>query len=172
MIWPDWVIQQRFDEIIPISYERDYRLINPASFDVRIGYDLLVEENGEWVGPITMEKGAYFDLHPGQVILVSMLERVRVPLDCTMEFKLKSSRAREGFQHALAGWVDPGWDGYLTMELSNTLQSSSLRITPGLRIGQMVCLQMLSRPQYQYSGRYNGADTVEKSKYQFEDVII
>ena len=71
---------------------------------------------------------------------------------------LKSSRAREGYQHALAGWIDPGWVGSkLTLELKNNRRYRSLPLYPGMRIGQIVFHTMSQTPIKSYTevGNYN-----------------
>jgi deoxycytidine triphosphate deaminase len=78
-----------------------------------------------------------------------------------------SYRAREGLQHLLAGWCDPGWNGSrLTLELKNVRQLHWVGIYPGLRIGQMKFMRMDSTPLASYAdvGRYNGDVTVTSSR--------
>ena len=132
--------------------------IGPASVDVRIGKWLQLE-NGYRVESFEHNSDGYpYFLEPGQFVLVDMLESVHVPLDLSAMFALKSTRAREGYQHAVAGWVDPGWRGILTMELKNNTQHTNLPLYPGMPIGQLIFMKTLDAVEYQ--GRYQGSTTV------------
>lgn len=77
-------------------------------------------------------------LEPGQFVLAVTQQEFNLPLDLSAEYKLKSSLARVGLNHALAGWCDPGWRGALTLELQNTTQHHVIALRKGDRIGQMV----------------------------------
>ena len=80
---------------------------------------------------------------------------------------LKSSRAREGLEHLMAGFCDPGWHGSrLTLELSNARRMHAVAIWPGMKIGQMVFHKMEGIPgrSYAVTGRYNGDLGVTASK--------
>jgi dCTP deaminase len=82
-------------------------------------------------------------------------------------FCLKSSRARDGWDHAEAGFCDPGWYGSrLTMELKNSRRLNALPIWPGMRIGQMKFLLVSGTPErtYAQTGRYNADLGVTASK--------
>jgi dCTP deaminase len=79
---------------------------------------------------------------------------------------LKSSRARSGLNHLLAGWCDPGWHGSkLTLELKNERLHHALPLYPGLKIGQMVFHSMSNTPMNSYRdvGHYNNHLTVMPS---------
>lgn len=141
------------------------QLINPASIDVRLGRRICVEsEELGFDEGYMMDTG--FCLEPGQFILAETWEYVRIPSNIAAFFSLKSSRAREGLQHLMAGFVDPGWQGRLTLELHNSLQYNPILLKPGMRIGQLVLHSMQSEPLKDYSqtGRYQGATQVEESK--------
>ena len=86
-----------------------------------------------------------FILHPGEFVLGSTFERVELPDDVVARLEGKSSLGRLGLLiHSTAGYVDPGWEGNLTLELSNV---ANLPITPydGMKIGQ-ISFQRLSSP--------------------------
>ena len=96
-----------------------------------------------------------------------MLFRSDVPIDVCGRFMLKSSRAREGLQHLLAGWIDPGWHGsVLTLELKNIRQLHPIGIWPGMRIGQVAFSKMSTVVGFSYAetGRYNNDRTVMQSR--------
>ena len=80
---------------------------------------------------------------------------------------LKSSRAREGLEHLMAGYCDPGWHGsVLTLELHNSRQLWPVGLWPGMKIGQIVFHLMAERPvaSYAQTGRYNGDSAVQASR--------
>ena len=102
-------------------------------------------------------------LSPGSFCLAETRECFNLPEDVSAQFVLKSSRAREGLNHLLAGWCDPGWHGSkLTLELKNERRHCPIRLWPGLKIGQMVFHFMSQVPQASYAvtGHYNGHLTV------------
>jgi dCTP deaminase len=149
----------------------DRSLLNPASLDVRLGGTLLIEsaESPQLV-PYPLEGhtevNPYF-LAPGQFCLAQTVETFNLPDHVAAEFRLKSSRAREGLDQALAVWADPGWHGsVLTMELRNNRKLHSIPLWPGMKIGQMVfhLLQTLPDKSYRETGRYNGDAVVMASK--------
>lgn len=119
--------------------------VNPASIDLCIG-DKFVD----------LESDCRFTLSeititPGQAILASTFEWIRMPTNAAGVLYLKSSRAREGLDHALAGWIDPGFCGNLTLELH---AHRSVTIRSGQRVVQLVLMQTTGHAQY--NGRYQG----------------
>jgi len=148
----------------------DERLLNPASLDLRLGDDLLIEsaEHPELVAyPFAhhTEADPYL-LRPGQFVLSSTVEVFNLPDDIAGQFLLKSSRAREGLEHLLAGYVDPGfWGSRLTLELHNSRQLHPVALWPGMKIGQVVFHRMHARPlrSYRETGRYNDQPHVQSS---------
>jgi dCTP deaminase len=86
-----------------------------------------------------------FVLHPGEFVLGSTLERVALPDDLVSRLEGKSSLGRLGLLiHSTAGYVDPGWDGNLTLELSN-VANLPIALYQGMKIGQ-ISFQRLSSP--------------------------
>ena len=99
-------------------------------------------------------------LHPGEFLLGSTSERVALPDDLVARLEGKSSLGRLGLLiHSTAGFVDAGWDGHLTLELSN-VANLPITIYPGMKIGQISFLQMTTAAENPY-----GSDKL-KSKYQ------
>jgi len=139
----------------------DPEMVNPASIDIRIGNDNIYRGVQCNIAGRTAENPIY--LEPGAFMLISTLERLKVPLDCAMDFRLKSSRARAGYDHALAFWFDPGWDGIGTLEITNN-GYDMVPIYPGLRIGQIIYHQLSEPCAKPYVGRYHLATTVEAPK--------
>jgi len=169
VILSDWQIRSRCEGGMVQGYSDE--LINPASLDVRLGDTLLIEsaQSRELV-PYPLrghtEENPY-ELRPGQFSLAPTMETFFIPDDIAGEFRLKSSRAREGLDQALAVWLDPGWRGsVLTMELRNNRQLWPQLLWPGMKIGQIIFHLMAERPVASYSvtGRYNGDLTVMASK--------
>ena len=149
----------------------DPELINPASIDVRLGGTLLIEsaQSRELV-PYPLHQHTEqnpYEFKPGQFGLAPTMETFNVPDYLAVEFRLKSSRAREGLDQALAVWGDPGWHGsVLTLELRNNRQLWPQLLWPGMRIGQMVFHRMSAIPERSYAitGRYCNDRTVTASK--------
>jgi dCTP deaminase len=101
-----------------------------------------------------------FILHPGEFVLGSTFERVRLPDDLVARLEGKSSLGRLGLLiHSTAGYVDPGWDGYLTLELSN-VANLPITIYPRMKIGQISFFRLTSAAQRPYGSKGRG------SKYQ------
>ena len=165
----DWEIRSRCVGGMVEGYSD--KLINPASLDVRLGEMLLIEsaQSRELV-PYPLERHSEeqpYELRPGQFCLAQTQEVFHIPNDIAAEFRLKSSRAREGLDQALAVWIDPGFHGsVLTLELRNNRQLWPQLLWPGMKIGQMIFHLMSSRPinSYAVTGRYNGDLAVQGSR--------
>ena len=167
MILADWQITARCNGGMVSPF--DPALVNPASLDVRLGDTLLIESaEGLELVPYPLaghtEKNPYL-LKPGQFVLACTVETFNLPDDIAAQFMLKSSRAREGIEHLMAGYADPGFNGVMTLELVNSRQLHPVALWPGMKIGQMVFHQMAGIPQRSYAvtGRYNGSPTVQGS---------
>lgn len=151
-------------------------LVNPASIDIRLGPKLLLDQGGggpqgapEHYSPDRWceltDVYARPQIDPGDFMLAETLEIITLPDNICAQLFLKSSRGRDGYQHILAGWVDPGWHGRLTLELYNPSQVS-LPLAPGMKIAQLVlhrCSKTPDRP-YSQTGRYHGDMGVQPSK--------
>jgi dCTP deaminase len=145
--------------------------VNPASYDVRLGPEILTE--GLAVGPEEMRKrwrrvniNDGYILEPNEFVLGVTMEYIRVPNDTEAVFQLKSSRGREGYNHALAGYIDPGFCGRVTLELHNLNQRHNLILKTGMLIGQLRFSKLDALPMrsYKTTGHYHGDDTVQESK--------
>jgi dCTP deaminase len=153
----------------------DPDLVNPASLDVRLDSVIMCENRRDdkmrrlGLSDYGFCKERPFKLMPGQFILAATIEQFNLPSNLTAQFMLKSSRAREGLEHLLAGYCDPGWHGSkLTMELHNSRQLWPLDLWPGMRIGQMIFQYMWQPPAIDYAacGHYNNDPDVTASIYQ------
>ena len=168
-ILSDWQITARCNGGMVSPF--DPALVNPASLDVRLGDTLLIERAGDdSMVPYPLadhtQENPYL-LKPGQFVLAQTIETFHLPDDIAAQFMLKSSRAREGIEHLMAGYCDPGWHGsVLTLELHNSRQLHPVALWPGMKIGQMVFHRMAGIPQRSYAvtGRYNGDATVQGSR--------
>lgn len=143
----------------------DPELINPASIDVTLGPDILVENDHGNFTPISIKDNDFF-MPPGAFVLAATAEWVRVPNNLEAIFQLKSSRGREGYEHALAGYIDPGFHGRVTLELSNLRRFKELPLRAGMRIGQLRFAKVDAIPMrpYNLTGRYQGDEGVQISK--------
>ncbi|MGH9152465.1 MAG: dCTP deaminase, partial [Acidimicrobiales bacterium] len=101
-----------------------------------------------------------FMLHPGEFVLGSTLERVRLGVDVVARLEGKSSLGRLGLLiHSTAGFIDPGFEGAITLELSN-VATLPIAIYPGMKIGQISFLRMTTPAENPYGSGPAG------SKYQ------
>ena len=143
----------------------DPELINPASIDITLGPDILVENDHGDFTPISIQDNDFY-MPPGAFVLAATAEWVRVPNNLEAVFQLKSSRGREGYEHALAGYIDPGFHGRVTLELSNLRRFKELPLRAGMRIGQLRFAKIDAIPMRPYSvtGRYQGDKGVQTSK--------
>jgi dCTP deaminase len=108
-----------------------------------------------------------FMLPPKEFILAETVETFFLPSFTAGQFALKSSRARSGIEHLMAGYCDPGWQGSkLTLELQNARAIHPVALWPGMRIGQIVFHRMSATPAEDYSivGHYNFDQKVTAAK--------
>ena len=151
-------------------YEED--LLQPSSVDVRVDRFFRVFHNArypyidvkrpmdELTELVQVDQGEPFILHPGEFVLGSTLERIRLPDDLVARLEGKSSLGRLGLLiHSTAGFIDPGWDGHVTLELSN-VANLPITIYYGMKIGQLSFVQLTEPAETPY-----GSDGLG-SKYQ------
>jgi dCTP deaminase len=146
--------------------------IQPSSVDLRLDRYFRVfrnhtmrvidvrEDQEELTELVEITDSDAFILHPGEFVLGSTAERVRLPDDLVARLEGKSSLGRLGLLiHSTAGFVDAGWDGYLTLELSN-VANLPITLYPGMKIGQISFLSMTTPADRPYGSASVG------SKYQ------
>jgi dCTP deaminase len=115
------------------------------------------------------EDGAFI-LHPNEFVLGATAERVKLPTDLVARLEGKSSLGRLGLLiHSTAGFVDAGWNGYLTLELSN-IATLPITLYPGMKIGQISFLRMTTPADVPYgsaslSSKYQGQRGPTPSRY-------
>jgi dCTP deaminase len=150
----------------------DEELLQPSSVDVRVDRFFRVFHNARYpfidvkqpmedlTELVEVVDDEPFILHPGEFVLGSTLERITLPDDLVARLEGKSSLGRLGLLiHSTAGFIDPGWDGHVTLELSN-VANLPITIYYGMKIGQLSFVQ-LSEP----AERTYGASALG-SKYQ------
>lgn len=172
MILSDRTIKESIasGRIVIDPYDESY--VQPSSIDLRVDRFFRVFENHRYpyIDPkqpqedltVLVEVGDEepFILHPGEFVLGATLERVRLGEDLVARLEGKSSLGRIGLLiHSTAGFVDPGFDGYLTLELSN-VANLPIAIYPGMKIGQISFYQLSTPADHPY-----GSDEAA-SKYQ------
>ena len=151
----------------------DPELVQPSSIDVRLDRYFRVFNNSQYthIDPAVQQDELTslvepagdepFVLHPGEFVLGSTLEVVTLPDDLASRLEGKSSLGRLGLiTHATAGFIDPGFSGHITLELSN-VANLPITLWPGMKIGQL-CVFRLSSPaehpygSERYGSRYQG----------------
>jgi len=164
----------------------DGQMIQPSSVDVRLDRFFRVFENhkysvidpsieqSELTREVAVENDEEFSLHPGEFVLASTYEVITLPDDIAGRLEGKSSLGRLGLlTHSTAGFIDPGFSGHITLELSN-VANLPVKLFPGMKIGQL-CLIKLSSPAENpygsalYGSRYQGqrGPTASKSWLNF-----
>src|SRR5262245_34446311 len=103
MIYPDFQLRALCEHGQLVT-PYDPECVNPASYDLKLGPDFIDLHTG-----LAFKEENFVILKPGAAILATTLEYVRIPDGCAASLFLKSSMARKGLDHALAGWVDPGF---------------------------------------------------------------
>lgn len=175
MILSDKDIRKRLEngnlEVEPL--ENPELQIQPASIDLRLGNEFLEfnrtnipsihpnnqNEVEEYTDRVTIENGDDYVMHPGDFVLGTTAERVSIPNDLIAHVEGRSSIGRLAVVvHATAGLCDPGYEGEITLELSN-LGVTPVVLTPGMRISQLT-FEVLSSPAERPYGEDRG------SKYQ------
>ena len=151
----------------------DMALIQPSSMDVRLDRFFRLFDNHKYpfIDPreqqddltrfVEVYKDEAFILHPGEFVLGSTFEFVSLPNDIAARLEGKSSLGRLGLlTHSTAGFVDPGFQGHVTLELSNTA-TLPIKLWPGMKIGQLCFFQLSSESENpygssKYGSRYQG----------------
>ena len=160
----------------------DEGLVQPASVDLRLDRRLLVFRNsrrlyidvrrpaGDLTEMVEIPEEEPFILHPGEFVLASTLEHIEVPEDIVARLEGKSSLGRIGLLiHSTAGYVDPGWKGRLTMELTNVARLP-VTLYRGMRIAQISFLRLTTPAERLYGtsglgSKYQGQAEPTPSRY-------
>lgn len=154
-------------------------MVNAASIDLTVGSEFFTEHplgsevslgarKGPALLPFIASATSPMILRPGEFCLAATQQKFNLPNNISAEYKLKSSLARAGLNHLLAGWCDAGWNGsVLTLELHNVLRYHSIEIHAGDPIGQMIFFEhepVPAKASYATRGRYNGDETAKGMK--------
>jgi dCTP deaminase len=161
----------------------DEELLQPSSLDVRVDRLFRVFRNSRYpyidvkepMEDLTelvevSDEDQPFILHPGEFVLGSTLERIRLPDDLVARLEGKSSLGRLGLLiHSTAGFIDPGWDGHVTLELSN-VANLPITIYVGMKIGQLSFVQLTEPAENPYGtvaigSKYQGQAGPTPSRY-------
>ena len=144
-------------------------MIQPSSIDVRLDKYFRVFENHRYphIDPaedqpdltrlIEQAPDEAFILHPGEFVLASTYEAVTLPDDVAARLEGKSSLGRLGLlTHSTAGFIDPGFTGHVTLELSN-VATLPIKLWPGMKIGQLCFFQLSSPAEHPYGSAKHGS---------------
>lgn len=147
----------------------DMKDLQPASVDVRLGNDFRIFKTSvnRYIDPqnlvedlteqVVIPPDGEFILHPGQFALGTTHENIELPSDILGKLEGKSTLGRLGLMiHSTAGYVDPGWKGELTLELSN-VSNLPIILRPQMRIGQLSFETMTSSVRRPYGSRELGS---------------
>lgn len=172
MVLSDRTIRRLLQEGRILIDPYDPSLLQPSSVDVRVDRYFRVFHNARYpyidvrepqedlTELVEIEDGQPFILHPGEFVLGSTLERIRLPDDLVARLEGKSSLGRLGLLiHSTAGFIDPGWDGHVTLELSN-VANLPITIYYGMKIGQVSFVRLSEPAEAPYGSAGLG------SKYQ------
>ncbi len=144
-------------------------MIQPSSVDVRLDRYFRLFDNHKYpyIDPaedqpdltrlVEVERGQPLILHPGEFVLGSTFERVSLPDDVAARLEGKSSLGRLGLlTHSTAGFIDPGFSGHVTLELSN-VATLPIKLWPGMKIGQLCFFRLTSAAEHSYGSSEYGS---------------
>ncbi|CAN5785046.1 MAG: dCTP deaminase [Actinomycetota bacterium] len=147
----------------------DPAMVQPSSVDVRLDRYFRLFDNHKYpvIDPaaeqpdltrlVEVDRDESFVLHPGEFVLGSSYETVTLPDDIAARVEGKSSLGRLGLlTHATAGFVDPGFTGHVTLELSN-VATLPIVLHPGMKIGQLCFFQLSSASEHPYGSQVKGS---------------
>ena len=166
-------------------------MVQPSSVDVRLDrffrlfdnhkypYIDPAEDQPELTHMVETQPDEAFILHPGEFVLGSTYETVTLPDDIAARLEGKSSLGRLGLlTHSTAGFIDPGFSGHVTLELSN-MATLPIKLWPGMKIGQLCFFRLTSAAEYpygsgEYGNRYQGqrGPTASRSHLNFHRTDI
>ena len=147
----------------------DPDLVQPSSIDVRLDRFFRVFENHKYphIDPaveqpdltrlVEVDPEEVFILHPGEFVLASTYEVLSLPNDIASRLEGKSSLGRLGLlTHSTAGFIDPGFSGHVTLELSN-MATLPIKLYPGMKVGQLCMFRLSSPAEHSYGSSIYGS---------------
>ena len=147
----------------------DPKMIQPSSVDVRLDRFFRVFENHKYevIDPsveqpdltreVAVAPSDHFILHPGEFVLASTYGVITLPDDIAGRLEGKSSLGRLGLlTHSTAGFIDPGFSGHITLELSN-VANLPVKLYPGMKIGQLCLIKLSSSAEHPYGSALYGS---------------
>jgi dCTP deaminase len=169
MLLSDRDIKSEIDKGRVVLEPCDLNMIQPSSVDVRLDRLFRTFENHKYahIDPaenqpeLTREVGVEgnepFILHPGEFVLGSTYEVISLPDDIAGRLEGKSSLGRLGLlTHSTAGFIDPGFSGHVTLELSN-VATLPIKLWPGMKIGQLCLFRLESPAEHPYGSAVYGS---------------
>jgi dCTP deaminase len=169
MLLSDRDIKSEIDKKRVVLEPCDLNMIQPSSVDVRLDRLFRTFENHKYahIDPaenqpdLTREVGVASDeafiLHPGEFVLGSTYEVITLPDDIAGRLEGKSSLGRLGLlTHSTAGFIDPGFSGHVTLELSN-VATLPIKLWPGMKIGQLALFRLSSPAEHPYGSAVYGS---------------
>jgi len=167
MILSDRTIREEIDAGHIVIDPFDPSCVQPSSVDLHVDNQFRVfansrypyidvkEEMPDLTELVEVKPDEPFILHPGEFVLGSTAERIGIPNDLVARLEGKSSLGRLGLLiHSTAGYVDPGWDGYLTLELSN-VANLPITLYPRMKIGQISFFKLTTPADVPYGSAGN-----------------
>ncbi len=168
-----WDPQMVQPSSIDVHLDRYFRLFNNHRYDV---IDPATDQS-ELTSFLEVPADGAFVLHPGEFALGSTYEYITLGAQVASRLEGKSSLGRLGLlTHSTAGFVDPGFSGHVTLELSNT-STMPIKLYPGMKIGQFCFFQLSSPAEHPYGqgathSRYQGqrGPTASRSHLNFHRI--
>ena len=189
MILSDGDIRRRLEagDLVVDPLDDPELQIQPASVDLRLGREFLEfqrtnipcihpnseQEVDDYVSETVVDPGEEFILHPGDFVLGTTKERVAIPDDLLAHVEGRSSLGRLAIVvHATAGLCDPGYEGQITLELSN-LGTAPVALSPGMRVSQLTFTELKNPAERPYGAergsKYQGQRGPQASKIQSDE---
>ena len=169
MLLSDRDIKSEIDKKRVVLEPCDLNMIQPSSVDVRLDRLFRTFENHkcahidpaekqpELTREVAVEGNDPFILHPGEFVLGSTYEVISLPDDIAGRLEGKSSLGRLGLlTHSTAGFIDPGFSGHVTLELSN-VATLPIKLWPGMKIGQLCLFRLESPAEHPYGSAVYGS---------------
>ena len=169
MLLSDRDIKSEIDKGRVVLEPYDLNMIQPSSVDVRLDRLFRTFENHKYahIDPaenqpeltreVAVEGQEPFILHPGEFVLGSTYEVITLPDDIAGRLEGKSSLGRLGLlTHSTAGFIDPGFSGHVTLELSN-VATLPIKLWPGMKIGQLCLFRLESPAEHPYGSAVYGS---------------